>query len=58
MSDQTAEQFYGPAYFRAKKPEKLDAAFRQMNMALKAQSPGIEERALTLAAKNEIEAFA
>lgn len=59
MTDQpqTAQQFYGSAYSRGK-PDKLDAALRQLNMAMKAQTEGVTERALALACKTEVEAFA
>lgn len=60
MSDQTqtAQQFYGDAYKRAKEPAKLETAFRQLGMAMRASTPSIEDRALALAAKSEAEAFA
>lgn len=54
----TAQEFYGAAYNRAKDPAKLDKAFTQLRLALKSESEGIQRRALDLAAKTEAEAFA
>lgn len=52
-----AREFYGPAYARAKHPEKLDSAFKQLTMALNSQSEGVRERAFTLACASELAAF-
>jgi hypothetical protein len=58
MTEQTAREFYGAAYDRAKDKEKLEKAFLQLGMALRSQSDGVQTRALELAAKTEAGAFA
>jgi hypothetical protein len=55
---QTAQEFYGASYAKAKDTTKLDNAFAKLNLALKSENEGIQRRALDMAAKAETEAFA
>lgn len=54
----TPEEFYGPAYNHVKDQKLLDKSFRQMCLAYNSHLESIQARALTLAAKTELEAFA
>lgn len=53
-----AQEFYGATYHRAKDQAKLDGAFSTFKLAMNATTPEIQERAMKLACKKEMEAFA
>jgi hypothetical protein len=58
MTEQTAADFYGKTY-TPERAEKLDSAFKTLNTALRTTgNASLQQRALDLAAKKELEAFA